>query len=81
LSKTEPIYFCNQCKKIITALEDLLFVEDGVSRGFCSEKCIEQFFMPIVQYFEKMEKNLRSLLRVDDRDEILEYINDVKMLD
>jgi len=69
------IYFCSHCKKILRSVDDLYFVEEGVNRGFCSEKCIEDYFNPIVQYFESSEKELRkewSLLE----ESCLSYIGD-----
>jgi hypothetical protein len=69
------IYFCSHCKKILKSVEELYFVEDGVNRGFCSEQCIEDFFTPIVAYFEKSEKSLRGKWSLND-EPCLSYIGD-----
>ncbi len=69
------IYFCSQCKKISESVDDLYFVEDGVNRGFCSEKCIEDFFTPLVEYFERSEKDLRKEWSLTD-ESCLSYIGD-----
>lgn len=60
------LYFCNQCKKIITNVEDLLFVEESSQRGFCTEKCIEDFYSPLFIHYEKMEKEIRKDLNIQN---------------
>lgn len=35
-------------------------VEDGSPRVFCTEKCIEDFYRPLVQHYQKLEKDLRT---------------------
>ncbi|TNF31480.1 MAG: hypothetical protein EP319_01970 [Deltaproteobacteria bacterium] len=60
------LYFCNQCKKILNNVEDLLFVEEDSSRGFCSEKCIENFYSPLFKHYEAKEKELRSELGIQN---------------
>ncbi len=62
------IYHCNHCKKIIESLESLYFVETGSPRGFCSEPCIEAYFSPIVNYYEKQEKFIRKHLNIETED-------------
>jgi hypothetical protein len=56
-------FFCNECKKITTKIDDLLFVDDSNSRYFCSEKCVEKHFMPVVKYFEKQDEKIRLEFR------------------
>lgn len=57
----EPhIYFCSQCKKNFKTLEELLFVEPSSSMGFCGEACIEKFYKPLVNYYEKQEESFRE---------------------
>lgn len=46
-------YFCQQCKKIIDDVQQLLFVEEGSSRGFCSEACIEDFYGSLIHYYDE----------------------------
>lgn len=68
-----PIYHCSQCKKITSKIEELLFVEDGVGRGFCSEPCIEKYFAPVIDYYESFEKDLRKKHGVRD-EPCLKYV-------
>ena len=49
--ESNDIYYCKHCKKIVTNLDDLLFVEEGSTNCFCSEVCIERFYAPLVDYF------------------------------
>lgn len=63
-----PVYFCSHCKKPLHDIEDLLFVEEGSSRGFCGENCIENYYAPIVAWFEKSERELRSLMKIESED-------------
>ena len=58
MSLKKPLFYCQNCKKITTHLESLLFVEDQSPRGFCSEKCIEQNYQHLVDYFDQWEKKL-----------------------
>jgi len=54
------ITFCHQCKVLVSSIEDLFFIEDKGHRGFCSEKCIEGYFNPIVRELEKRDDELRK---------------------
>ena len=65
LKINQPIYYCNHCKKIFSKLDDLLFVEDGTSKGFCSEYCIESFYTPIIVHYEEREKELEKWLTAE----------------
>jgi len=60
------LYFCNQCKKILENVEELLFVEEDSSRGFCSEQCIENFYSPLFKHYEAKEKELRGSLNIQN---------------
>lgn len=62
----KPLYHCSQCKKILPELEELLFVEEGSQRGFCSESCIEKYFSPLIEHYELQEKKIRKKLGVND---------------
>ena len=64
--KDKKLYFCNQCKKIVTSIDDLYFVEDSTARGFCSEECIEKFYTNIIYYFEEKNKSYRQSLNLLD---------------
>lgn len=55
----KPIYFCSECKKIVEALDDLLFIDEHSHKGFCKEECIEDFYFPLIKHFEIMESSLR----------------------
>jgi len=60
MSLKESIYICHECKKIIQSSADLLFVEEGSSRGFCSEECIEDFYTPLITYYDQEVSLLRE---------------------
>jgi hypothetical protein len=64
----DPLYYCSECKKIITNLDQLLFVENNSSKGFCSEACIEDFYRPIMFHFEKLAKTARINLGLEFED-------------
>lgn len=64
----KTVYFCNHCKKALHDVEELLFVEEGSSRGFCGEDCIEKYYSPIVAWYENLERETRSLLKINDED-------------
>lgn len=55
------IYCCVECKKIVEDIQSILFVEDNSQRGFCSEDCIEDFYRPIVNYYDLEVLRLRQL--------------------
>lgn len=56
----KPVYFCHQCKLIGKSISDFLFIEEDINRSFCSDKCIEEFFSPLVNYYDSEEKKYRS---------------------
>lgn len=62
--KYPPVYFCHQCKKLSHNVETLLLVEDFANRSFCSDACIVQFFSPLINHYEKEEKEIRKSLTV-----------------
>lgn len=57
-------YFCSECKKHLESVESLVFVEENSHKGFCSDECIEDFYYPIVKFFENYEQEIRSTLGV-----------------
>jgi len=61
-----PLYTCFQCRSIHQTLQDLLFVEEKSSKGFCSEACIEDFYRPVLKYYERLEAKLREELNLVD---------------
>ena len=62
------IYICENCRKIVNILDELLFVEEKSTRGFCCELCIEQFYTPVIQFFEDIENNCRKEMNLGDED-------------
>ena len=60
MTDESKVYYCNHCKSFIDELEDLLFVEEGNSKGFCSENCIEKFYQHLVEFFEERDKEYRE---------------------
>ena len=62
----KPLYYCTECKTVLDSLENLLFVEDLSSKGFCSEACIEDFYLPLTHYFEGIENELRKSLGIEN---------------
>lgn len=56
----KPLYFCSECKKEMDDLHELLFIDEFSQKGFCSEECIEDFYFPIIKYFEAVERKLRG---------------------
>jgi hypothetical protein len=61
---SKRLYFCNNCRKRINNIEDLLFVEES-KRGFCSENCIVNFFTPYMETFDHEEVNIREALGIE----------------
>lgn len=55
----DTIYYCSECKRVVKSLEDLLFIEEHSHKGFCTESCIEDFYLPLIRYFEVLENKLR----------------------
>ncbi|MBY0416287.1 MAG: hypothetical protein K2Q18_19085 [Bdellovibrionales bacterium] len=76
MSLKRPFYFCCECKKILADLDDLLFIDETSSKGFCSEDCIEDFHFPIIKYYEVLEAAYRSKYGLQD-----EGIVDPKLID
>ncbi len=59
-----PIYSCYHCRSLHVDLQDLLFVEENSSKGFCKEECIETFYKPLLEFYEKKELEIRSKLNL-----------------
>jgi hypothetical protein len=59
-----PLYYCCECKSVVDDLDQLLFIEAQTSKGFCSERCIEDFYHPLIAHFENLEKKIRSELSI-----------------
>ena len=41
-------------------LDDLLFIDETSNKGFCSEVCIEDFYIPLIKHYEVIEESLRA---------------------
>jgi hypothetical protein len=55
----KPFYYCSECKLAIADLDDLLFIDELSLKGFCSEECIEDFYVPLIKHYEIIENSLR----------------------
>lgn len=55
----KPFYYCSECKLAISDLDDLLFIDEHSLKGFCSEECIEDYFVPLIKHYELVENSLR----------------------
>jgi len=75
-----PVYYCGQCKKISNNLDQLLFVEDISTIGFCSEECIEAFYMTLVEYYEALDRELRVRHNII-KEPCLEYVGTPEYMD
>lgn len=62
----QAIYSCYQCRSVHQSLQELLFVEENSPKGFCSEKCIETFYSPILNFYEQQELKIREHLHLKD---------------
>jgi len=80
LSFFKPVQFCCQCKKIVSTTDELLYVESDSIQGFCSETCIENYFGPLVDYFEACEKQWREDNDLLDED-VLEIVGRPAFMD
>lgn len=79
MSIKAPIYSCYQCREVVTNLQDLLFVEENSTKGFCSEKCIEQFYSPLLNHYETKEIELRKKYQLED-EAVVFGLNDEEMM-
>jgi hypothetical protein len=55
----KPFYYCSECKLAISDLDDLLFIDEHSLKGFCSEECIEDYYVPLIKHYELVENSLR----------------------
>lgn len=55
-------------------------VEDGSPRVFCTEKCIEDFYRPLVHHYQKVEKDLRAEYGLP-REEFAEFASKPEILE
>ncbi|MDO9183532.1 MAG: hypothetical protein Q7U04_14045 [Bacteriovorax sp.] len=79
-----PLYYCTECKTILASLDKLLFVEEESSKGFCSESCIEDFYIPLIRHFETLEFELRNRLGISkelENEQIIQHMSDKELVD
>lgn len=58
-------YFCENCRMRVDSVEKLHFVEDHTDRGFCTEKCIMEFYTPYLASFDIEEQEFREELGLE----------------
>lgn len=63
--KMSDLYYCHECKVITKSLNDLYFVEENSTNGFCSEHCIEKYYKNIVQYFDSYNEIIFEELNLE----------------
>lgn len=66
------LYFCESCRKNVQDVTTLQFVEENSDRGFCSEKCILEFYRPYMMSFESQEDSFREKLNYQMEDQYLD---------
>jgi len=79
LEKLNPLYFCLECKTVVNNANSLLFVEDQTSKGFCKESCIENFYSPIVKFFDSFEGQKRAQLKLASEN-LEHYLEEVSVI-
>lgn len=67
----QSYYTCYSCRSIHSDLQNLLFVEERSSKGFCKEECIEDFYRPLLKHYEQLEEKLRKDLNLEDETVLL----------
>ena len=60
MKKFEKKYFCTNCRKKVSAVNELYFIEENSQRGFCGEACIEKYYLPLVENFEEADDKLKK---------------------
>ena len=58
--KFEKKYFCTNCRKEVTAVKELYFIEENSQKGFCCEMCIEKYYLPLVETLEKNDEKIKN---------------------
>jgi hypothetical protein len=80
LLSNKLVFYCYQCKKISHNLSEFLFVEEDSNKSFCSDKCIEGFFSPLVDYYDSEEKKFRSELDLHEK-HLVDFLSDDEKID
>ncbi len=61
-------YYCCQCKEVNQNVDQLLFVEASLTKGFCSEECLLEFYGPLMSHFEELDLTARKKLKLVEED-------------
>lgn len=61
---SKSLYLCTNCRTKIDDPYRVLFVDQSHSHGFCSEKCILEYYTPVMESFENEEFDLRESLKI-----------------
>jgi len=72
--------------KNVTDIYDLLFVEDSLGKGFCSEECILQFYDPLINHLVLELQRLKTIFEIDDsglislnKEDLKEFYNQTRV--
>lgn len=65
----KSLYFCENCRKKVENVAEIHFVEENSDRGFCSEKCIMEFYRPYMIALEEEEYNFRKNCQIENEDD------------
>jgi hypothetical protein len=76
----KKLYFCESCRSSVEDVTTLQFVEENSDRGFCSEKCILNFYRPYMMEFENEEDSLRETLGFQHEDQYLDITSNTHYL-
>jgi hypothetical protein len=79
--KRQPIYFCQNCHKSLSEVEDLLVIEEEKGNCFCSEDCIIEFHNEHINFFEQEEIEVRHKLNLGTFEPSMKYKNDKELLE
>lgn len=52
--------FCQSCRRALGADEKIVYVEEGSTRFFCSEKCIRAFYDPMAEFYRQEMLGIRD---------------------
>jgi hypothetical protein len=52
--------FCQSCRRALGTDEKIVYVEEGSSRFFCSEKCIRSYYDPMAEFYRQEMQGIRD---------------------
>lgn len=52
--------FCHKCRKVMGADDQIVYVEEGANRFFCSEKCIRDYYDPMADFYKEAHISSRD---------------------